>query len=338
MNEIADAVRQHGMKFGLWLEIERAVNGAEVLKTHGDFFIHTQNNGHFLNYADEAARNYIFDTTCGVIEKYGAEYIKFDFNADLFYDSTNTAFVDYFKGYDIYIRRLRERYPNLYIENCASGGMRMNLVNCRDFDSFWHSDCQSAHEGMRMFKDAILRLPPQIFDRWTVIESVKNVLVDDDGLAHNHIISTSDAIWQQIEGVQMSHLKGFLSGGPLGFSCDLTQLSELHFEELKKHIAQFKQDRDFWAKAECRKPVETDSLFVLEFRDRDLSKIVTQIVVRHVIQKGLVIYPEVDPDKTYRVNQGERISGRQLREDGYFAQLPLFPNATITQIVFTAED
>ena len=62
------------------------------------------------------------------------------------------------------------------------------------------------------------------------------------------------------------------------------------------------------------------------------------IVVRHVIQKGLVIYPEVDPDKTYRVNQGERISGRQLREDGYFAQLPLFPNATITQIVFTAED
>ena len=284
MNEIADAVRNSGMKFGLWLETERAVDGAEVLQTHGDYYIPTNTNSHFLNYANEEARNYIYDVTCGVIEKYGLSYIKFDFNADLFFDSTNVAFLDYFKGYDLYIQRLREAYPDLYIDNCASGGMRMSLVNCRDFDSFWHSDCQSVHEGMRLFKNAILRLPPQVFDRWTSIESVKNVLVDDDGLPHNHLISTSDAIWQQIEGVQMSYLKGFLSGGPLGFSSDLTQLSKLHFEALKEHVAKFKAERDFWAKAECRITVDTKSLFVLEFRSRDLSKIVVQIFVDHAIQ------------------------------------------------------
>ena len=335
MNEIADAVRNSGMKFGLWLETERAVAGADVLNTHGDFYITTDNRSYFLNYADEAARNYAFDVTRGVIEKYGVEYIKFDFNADLFYDRINVAFLDYFKGYNAYIQRLREAYPNLYIDNCASGGMRMNLVNCRDFDSFWHSDCQSVHEGMRLFKDAILRLPPQIFDRWASIESVKNVLVDDDGLEHNHIISTSDAIWQQIEGVQMSYLKGFLSGGPLGFSCDLTQLSELHFGELKKHVAKFKEDRDFWAKAECRIPVSTDSLFVLEFRSRDLSKVVVQIFVNHAIQKGLWVYPQVDPDKTYRLSSGEIVKGSNLMEEGHYVQLELFPNKTMSALELT---
>lgn len=335
MIEVADSVRKYGMKFGLWLEIERAVDGAEVLKTHSDYFIHTENNGHFINYADEAARNYIFDITCGVVEQYGVEYIKFDFNNDLYFDGTDAAFVDYFKGYDIYIQRLRETYPDMYIDNCASGGMRMNLVNCRDFDSFWHSDCQSTHEGMRLFKDAILRLPPQIFDRWTSIESVKNVLVDDDGLEHNHIISTSDAIWQQIEGVQMSHLKGFLSGGPLGFSSDLSQLSELHFNELKKHVAQFKENRDFWAKAECRIPVDTDSLFILEFRSRDLSKVVTQIYIRHVLQKGMFVYPQVNPDKNYRINGGETVKGSTLMEEGYYVQFNLFPNQTMSQLELT---
>lgn len=332
MIEVAESVRKHGMKFGLWLEIERAVNGAEVLKTHGDYFIHTENNGHFVNYADEAARNYIFDITCGVIEKYGVEYIKFDFNNDLYFDRTDAAFVDYFKGYDIYIQRLRGAYPDIYIDNCASGGMRMNLVNCRDFDSFWHSDCQSTHEGMRLFKDAILRLPPQVFDRWISIESVKNVLVDDDGLEHNHIISTSDAIWQQIEGVQMSHLKGFLSGGPLGFSCDLTQLSKLHFNELKKHIAQFKADRNFWATAECRITVDTESLFVLEFRNRNLSKVVTQVYIRHVLQKGMFVYPQVDPEKYYCLNGGETVKGSVLMEEGYYLPFDLFPNKTMSQL------
>ncbi len=338
MIEVAESVRKHGMKFGLWLETERAVDGSDVLDHYKKYYLPSHDDSYFLNYADEEARNYIFDVTCGVVDKYGVEYIKFDFNSDLFYDASNTAFTEYFKGYNIYIKRLRQRYPNLYIDNCASGGMRMHLANCKEFDSFWHSDCQGAHEGMRLFKDAVLRLPPQVFDRWTVIESVKNVLVNAGGEPHNHIISTSDAVWQQIEGVQMSHLKGFLSGGPLGFSCDLSALSKLHFEELKKHIAQFKQERDFWTTAECRITVDTESLFILEFRNRDLSKVVTQIYIRHVMQKGMFLYPQLDPAKTYRIDGGETVKGSTLMEEGYYKPFTHFSNMTMEQVTYTAAE
>lgn len=338
MTEVADAVRKHGMKFGLWLETERAVDGSDVLDHCKKYYLPSHNDSHFLNFADEEARKYIFDVTCGVIDKYGVEYIKFDFNSDLYFDASNTAFTGYFKGYQMYIQDLRRRYPDLYIDNCASGGMRMHLANCKEFDSYWHSDCQSAHEGMRLFKDAVLRLPPQVFDRWTVIESVKNVLVDDKGVPHNHIIATSDAIWKQIEGVQMSHLKGFLSGGPLGFSCDLSALSPQHFEELKKHIAQFKKDRDFWTTAECRIKADTESLFVLEFRSRDLSKVVTQVYIRHVMQKGMLLYPCLDPAKTYRIDDTETVKGSVLMEEGYYKSFANFPNMTMEQVTFTAEE
>ena len=284
----------------------------------------------------------------GVVDRltrdYGIGYFKFDYNiepgvgtetgADSFGDgllSHNRAFLDW-------IDSLYARHPGLQIENCASGGMRMHLANCKEFDSFWHSDCQSAHEGMRLFKDAVLRLPPQVFDRWTVIESVKNVLVNAGGEPHNHIISTSDAVWQQIEGVQMSHLKGFLSGGPLGFSCDLSALSKLHFEELKKHIAQFKQERDFWATAECRITVDTESLFILEFRNRDLSKVVTQIYIRHVMQKGMFLYPQLDPAKTYRIDGGETVKGSTLMEEGYYKPFTHFSNMTMEQVTYTAAE
>ena len=338
MNEVADAVRKSGMKFGLWLEVERAVDGSNVLETPAvKYYIKGDNNWWFLDFADKEARDYIYDITCGVIEKYEVEYIKFDFNADLFFDKRRSGFTEYFKGYNEYIKKLRTAYPDIYIDNCASGGMRMNLANCYDFDSFWHSDCQGIHEGLRLFKDAILRLPPQIFDRWTVIESVKNNLVDDDGLPHNHIMSTSDAIFEQFEGVHLSVLKGFLSGGPLGFSCDLTALSELHFNEIKAHVEQFKKDREFWRTAECHIAVDNDNMLILEFRDRNFKKIVVQTFYKRVRQYGVTLFPKIDSTLTYKCDNGNTYTGTQIIEDGIRLDFEPFGSYKMKQIILTAE-
>lgn len=338
MIDVANAVRKSGLKFGLWLEIERAVDGSNVLETDArKYYIKGENGWWFLDFADPEARDYIYDITCGVIEKYGVEYIKFDFNADLFFDKRRSGFTEYFKGYEKFIKRLRAAYPDMYIDNCASGGMRMNLANCYDFDSFWHSDCQGIQEGMRLFKDAILRLPPQIFDRWTVIESSKNELVDDDGKPHNHIISTSDAICEQIEGVNMSTLKGWLSGGPLGFSCDLTALSELHTKELKKHIAQFKEDREFWRTAECHIAADTGNILILEFRSRDLKKIVVQTFYKRLMQYGVTVYPEVDSTLTYKCDNGKTYAGAEILADGIRLDFDPFGTYKMKQIILAAE-
>lgn len=338
MLEVAKAVRANGIKFGLWLEPERAVEEAKTLESHKQFFIHGGDRSYYLNFADEDARNYIFDVTRMLIETYGVEFIKFDFNDDLYFDDSRTALTEYFKGYSLYIRRLRETFPHVYLENCASGGARMHLGNCQDFDSFWPTDNQSAHEGMRIMKDTILRMPPNVLDRWASIESLENTFINDLGEKHNQLITIGDAVWQHLDAVHPSQLKGYLSGGPLGLSCDLTHLSDLHFEMLKKHIAQFKKDRAFWANAECRISVDTPSLFILEYRDRTLDKVVTQVYIRKVTQLGLFLYPQLDPEKTYCINGGKAIKGSTLMEDGHYLEFNDFPNMTMLQTIFTSEE
>lgn len=46
----------------------------------------------------------------------------------------------------------------------------MTLTNGLDFDSFWLSDNQSPYEGVRIFKDTIKRVAPQMIEKWATIQ------------------------------------------------------------------------------------------------------------------------------------------------------------------------
>ena len=322
MAEISSLVRKHAMKFGLWLEVERAIQGANAPVTHSQFFI--KNDTHyFLDFANPEAQDYIFKIVSGLIAHYQIEFIKFDFNADLCFDRLKSAFTAYFKGYRQFIERLRKMFPHVYLENCGSGGERMTLTNIKDFDSFWPTDNQSPYEGMRIFKDTILRMPPQIFERWAAIASIENVAPSYTSNNSEHILSTGDAVWGYISSVEDSFLKGFLSGGPLGFSCDLTTLSKRVYNMLKEQVKEFKQERSFWISAECRILADTDSVLVLQFNDRNFEKIVVQIFTKRIMQTGIHIYPITKPDLTYCISNENilPIAGKVLETDGLYTKI-----------------
>ncbi len=164
--DVAEEVRRHGMKFGLWFEPERAAKDADAPREHPSYYLYSDNGYYFLDFANADAREYMLETIAKQIETYGVEFVKFDFNADMVFDARRTAFMEYFKGYHEFLRCLKERFPRLYLENCASGGERTNLSSLGDFGSFWPSDCQSPYVGLRIIKDSLKRMPPQAFERW----------------------------------------------------------------------------------------------------------------------------------------------------------------------------
>ncbi len=96
MKEFADKVRLHGLKFGLWFEIERAALGSRAFKDHPEYYIKEGENA-FVDFGDSEACKYIFDTIAEQIRKYGIEFIKFDFNAQISFDSDRTSFLRYLK-------------------------------------------------------------------------------------------------------------------------------------------------------------------------------------------------------------------------------------------------
>ena len=311
--DISEKVRQHGMKFGLWFEIESASKNADALKAHPEDYFTPNGNLYFLDFSKEYARRRILDILTENIEKYHIEFIKFDFNQDVDYDTETSAYIHYYRGYEVFLKELKSRYPHIYLENCASGGMRVDLKNATQFDSFWLSDNQSPYEGMRIFKEGIKRLPPQCIEKWAVLTSFENFFPSYVGTEKEKILSTHDATWDGVVGVHESFLKGFLSGSPIGISCDLTRLSASLLQTLSEHIAAFKKERAFWENAVCHILADTEKILVLQFETVKKSKIL--VFAYKTMQNSLTVYPKVDACQTYLI-ENEVVSGKDISENG----------------------
>lgn len=335
--DVAELVRSHGMQFGLWFEPERAGKDSQSLREHPSYYLKGNNGFYFLDFANPEARQYIYEQIAAQIEKYHVAFVKFDFNADLLFDDRRTSFMDYFKGYNRFLENLKTRFPQLYIENCASGGERLNLANLNLFESFWYSDCQSPYQGMRMIKDGLRRMPPQSFERWFVAQSAN---IAGAGKVQDKLLVCEDATWDHVAGAQFSFMEAFLSCGPLGISCDLSGLSEQAYEWLKAHIAHFKAERDFWRNAECRILTDTDSMLVLQYNDPDSYTIRLQAITSRVAQTRVRMYPQVPVGTTYRLQDGTQMSAEQLREVGVTLLQSLnyrADNRRMQEIVLTKE-
>ena len=317
MSEFADRVRSRGMKFGLWFEIERAALTSRAYKENPQLYI-VEGNSAFINFADEKASAYIFDILCKQIDKYGIEFIKFDFNDVLSYDSSSRAFIDYFAGYRNFIRKIKERYPSIYLENCASGGLRMALANAENFDSFWMSDDHSLYSQLEIFKHAVRRMPPNML---LTLRSLEHFTPVYDGGETEKILMSGDACWEHIEAINESYLKAVALGGPIGISCDLNGLSESLRTTLAKLIDSYKGERDLWSQIECRILTDTDSLTVLEFSDRDFERVEILTFSNLPIQNSVTVYPTVNGGAEYICACGKRVSAEELRTDGI--ELPI---------------
>lgn len=325
MTLLADHVRQCGMKFGLWFEIETADPSSDIAALHPEYFLRYENRL-FLDFRRQDAREYIFAALEENIAKYGIEFLKFDFNQDMYLDETGDAFCAWHNGYQQVIDRLKAAYPNIYLENCASGGQRMNLANCRDFDSFWLSDDQSVIDGIRIVKDSMLRLPPRMIERWAVVESREDFEIYNATERACKLISCNDGTWSNVEGVQLPFLEAFLLGGVIGFSCDLTHLNEEHTAFLRELTDRFKAERDFWQNAECRILCDTNAMLALQYSDPALTKVKIFSIKRLCVQDGVTVHPVLDPEKRYSLN-GEPYPGggvefiSRLHHTAHFAEL-----------------
>jgi len=319
MHEVADKVRRAGMKFGVWFEVECAGHTARIFEEHPEYFF-TYKGDRFLDFTRKDACDYIVDKVCEIIEKNGVEYIKFDYNQDTDLDEQHAAHMNWRKGHRAVIERIHQRHPEVYLENCASGGFRMAPVHGTYFDSFWLSDNQSPYEGVRIFKDTVRRLPPQLIEKWACMQSVPAFREDytDTGVGKEYeqkIIATDDGYWDNVRGVRPSWAKGFLTGGLIGFSNDLTRMDDAFFGEMQEHVRDFKAHRDFWKKAVCRILTDTKDLLVMQYSDMDSTRAEILVFTYNIRQAAVTVHPVMDGGKTYRCGE-ELVSGKALDAEG----------------------
>ena len=149
----ADMIRAHGMKPGLWFEPETCAAGSdlfrreELLLTRNGAVIDTDNR-RFLDLRKEEAHAYLETRVVGLLKRCGFEYVKIDYNDCIGMgcddpDSIGEGLRRDMQGTLRFFRRLREAVPGITIENCSSGGHRLepSLMAVSDMASF-----SDAHE------------------------------------------------------------------------------------------------------------------------------------------------------------------------------------------------
>ena len=311
--EIAQAVKASGMKFGLWIEAEVAVGNSEAFKTHPEHF-RRDHGGIYLDFTRADARGSLHAAIDALVKKYGIEFIKFDFNADAKIDDSGRDFADYNAGYRQFIREVRARHPGIYLEGCASGGLMMDLGWARDFDSFWLSDNQSPIYGLRIAKETMLRLPPGKIERWITARSAPTLQPDYSG-KDERLLVTEDAWWREMRSVAPDFVAAFATGGPVGFSCDITAFLEKHTDFFRKMVAERKKDAAFWCAAVGRVLCDTPEVVVLQYSDVALKDVRVIVATGRSRQYRTAVRPVLDPTLVYE-HKGRREKGAFWMEHG----------------------
>ncbi len=159
IGEISALAVSHGCGLALWYEPERLVHGSrlyEVGLQHPQWIIDTEpaaedNDRILWNLADDGARRYLADYIGKTLKENGVAVYRQDFNieplekweyADLHYYGGRTGICEnhYVAGLYAYLDALLAAVPGLVIDNCASGGRRLDLEMTHRSIPLWRSD------------------------------------------------------------------------------------------------------------------------------------------------------------------------------------------------------
>ncbi len=152
LSAVGDASHKAGLKFLLWFELERAVAGTSITLKHPDWFLTDPANGFnvLLNLGNDEALRWIIDFMSSRIDEWGIDIYRQDFNFEpLSYwraadapDRVGIAESKHIAGLYAFWDELLRRHPNLIIDNCASGGRRLDLETVGRSIPLWRSDYQ----------------------------------------------------------------------------------------------------------------------------------------------------------------------------------------------------
>lgn len=150
LEPLAQHVRAKGMDFGMWFGPERAFEGTWAVENYPEFFWPDPDGGsaYHLNLAIPDAQDWLIELISGWIERLDLRWGKWDCNlAPGGYwqaaDPTGKIQFAYIAGLYRVWDELRARHPQWMIENCASGGRRIDLGTLRRSHTNWLSDSTS---------------------------------------------------------------------------------------------------------------------------------------------------------------------------------------------------
>ena len=193
---LGQTIRDAGTLPGIWIEAE-AVGAASRLRAEHPELLALRVDGRrhdpsyrlmtvsldpddptFLGYVclgSEAGRAHVLSSMDRLIQTTGARWVKLDFNVDPDAGCTRTdhghgagdGLLRHYQGLYAVLDELRRRHPELLLESCSSGGLRIDLGLARHVHAFFLSDPDYTEHHLECVWGASTLLPPLGVLHWS---------------------------------------------------------------------------------------------------------------------------------------------------------------------------
>ena len=158
LQPLGDAAHKAGMKFVLWFEPERVTSKSRIAKEHPEWVLHTEVKNRTFSVFDPgdglfdlgnpAARKWLTEQLSSCLRDGEVDVFRCDFNVDplCFWKTADSPDrqgiheIRYIEGLYQFWDELVRRRPSLTIDNCASGGRRIDLETLSRSYPLWRSD------------------------------------------------------------------------------------------------------------------------------------------------------------------------------------------------------
>ena len=234
LKPLADFVREKKMKFGLFIEPERASHDSWLAKEHPDWIVNGPEPGdrNLVDFGKPEVVNYFSETMDTIFKENNVEWIRFDSNINPQprwhqrdpVERQGISQIRHFEGLLKFWDHLLMEHPTLLIEGCSSGGRRMDLACLKRSHTYWCND-QTVH-----------------FDLVRYDLTGANLLLPANYL--NHAVTSKS---QPPDDYVNPELPPFAyhchMGGTFGFAMIMQVLNEKQIISARKHIEVFKKIR-----------------------------------------------------------------------------------------------
>ena len=315
---LVEDAEKHGIGFGIWIEPEMTNTVSELYEKHPDWVLKAENRDPVtgrggtqlvLDLANPEVQDFMVDMVDDLMtENPGIEYIKWDANMSIMNhgsqylsdDGQSHLYIDFHRGFASVCDRIRAKYPDLTIQACASGGGRANYGVLPWFDEFWVSDNT----------DALQR----IYMQWGTSYFFPAIaMASHISAAPNH---------QTFRTIPLKYRIDAAMSGRLGMEIQPKNMTQEEKELCRKAIAEYKIIRpvvQFGDIYRLVSPYDGFNIASLMYCSKDKSQAVFYWwKLEHFCDEHLprVKMAGLDPEKSYRVHELNRIDNKPLPFEG----------------------
>ena len=325
---LAERAHARGMRFGIWCEIEGLGSEAQLAKDHPEYV--ATRAGKSLGgvcFGNPQVQEWALQTLSRLVTEYQADWIKLDYNLDagLGCDRSDhghqpgDGLYEHVRGYYRMLERLRATFPELVLESCSSGGLRIDLGLMRQTFMTFLSDPDWPVHDLQIFWGGSTMLAAERLLHWSYCD-----------WRHDppHPKQTFNPHDPALTQKQFDYYTRIAMLGAYGLSQKLPNLPEwiaqrliLHHQVYKENVRRFvQQGRLYRLTGQPRRTGEGNRLCAFQY------SLGTQHLLFAFRMPGAAADPNVrlfdlQPEHTYRLEgfEGEfsaQMTGRELMENG----------------------